>query len=134
MSLIKKLAGETMIYGLSSILSRLLNYVVLTPYLTRVFTPGEYGVVSEMYTYAALLMVFFTYRMETTFFRFASGKDKMEGTFSTVAISLLVSTVFLAGGLILFAQPLADFLEYPDHADYVRWFIFILAHEICYHS
>lgn len=116
-----------MIYGVSSILSRLLNYVVMAFYLTRVFATGQYGVVSDMYTYAALLMVIFTYRMETTFFRFASEKDKMANVFSTTSISLLISTVFFAGALLLFAQPLADILEYPDHADYVRWFVFILA-------
>jgi len=127
MSLIKKLAGETMIYGLSSILSRLLNYVVLTPFLTRVFTKAQYGAVSEMYTYAALLMVFFTYRMETTFFRFAKDKEQMSNTFSTVSISLIISTSFFVGILFAFAQPLADLLKYPEHADYVRWFIFILA-------
>ena len=116
-----------MIYGVSSILSRLLNYVVMAFYLTRVFETGEYGVVSDMYAYVALLMVFFTYRMETTFFRFASEKGELENTFSTTSISLLVSTVFFAGTLLLFAQPIAEFLEYPEHADYVQWFVFILA-------
>lgn len=126
MSLIKKLAGETMIYGVSSILSRLLNYVVLTPYFTRVFIEKEYAVVSEMYAYAALLMVFFTYRMETTFFRFASGKDQIEKTFSTASISLLVSTACFVTLMLGFAQPLAEFIEYPEHADYVKWFVFII--------
>lgn len=116
-----------MIYGISSILSRLLNYVVMAFYLTRVFETGEYGVVSDMYTYAALLMVIFTYRMETTFFRFGSAKDKTADVFSTTSISLLISTIFFAGVLLLFAQPIASFLQYPDHADYVRWFVFILA-------
>ncbi len=127
MSLIKKLAGETMIYGVSSILSRLLNYVVLTFYLTRAFQQGQFGVVSDMYTYAALLMVIFTYRMETTFFRFGSEKSKMNATFSTASISLIVSTVFLAGLLMFFSQGIATFLKYPNHPEYVRWFIFILA-------
>ncbi len=127
MSLLKKLAGETMIYGFSSILSRLLNYVVLTFYLTRAFKEGEYGVVSDMYTYAALLMVVFTYRMETTFFRFGSEKGKMQNTFSTGSISLLVTTAIFSGLLLIFSQPLADFLEYPNNPEYVRWFIFILA-------
>lgn len=67
MSLLKKLAGETAIYGLSSILGRLLNYVLLTPYLTRVFSTESYGIISDVYVYVALLMVIFTYRMETAF-------------------------------------------------------------------
>lgn len=127
MSLIKNLAGETAIYGVSSILSRLLNYVVLTPYLTRAFTKADYGVVSEMYAYVALLMVFFTYRMETTFFRFASKKGQANKSFSTISVSLLISTAVLAGSLILLAQPIADWLGYSEHSDYVRWFVFILA-------
>ena len=67
MSLLKKLAGETAIYGLSSILGRLLNYVLLTPYLTRVFSTESYGIISDLYAYIALLTVIFTYRMETAF-------------------------------------------------------------------
>lgn len=126
MSLVKKLAGETAIYGVSSILSRLLNYVVLTPYLTRVFLQEEYGVVSDMYAYAALLMVIFTYRMETAFFRYGSNKDGISATFSTASFSIILSTIFLVGTLLFFVEPLAIFLEYPDHKDYLIWFIFII--------
>ncbi len=127
-SVLKKLAGETAIYGVSSILSRLLNYVILTPYLTRAFVTGEYGVVTDMYTYAGLLMVFFTYRMETTFFRFGSGgKEQMDKTFSTASWSLLVSSVFLVSILLLFSQFFADLLKYPDHTDYVILFTLIIA-------
>ncbi len=126
MSLVKKLAGETAIYGVSSILSRLLNYVVLTPYLTRVFLPEEYGIVSDMYAYAALLMVLFTYRMETAFFRFASREDGISSTFSTSSISLIFTTILFVGSLLFFAQPVANFLEYPDQKDYVIWFTFII--------
>ena len=127
MSLIKKLAGEAVIYGGSSILSRLLNYVVMTFYLIRVFKTGEYGVVSEMYTYAGLMMVLFTYRMETTFFRFGSEKGQKENTFSTASLSLLVTTAIFTTLLLLLTQPIADSLAYPNNPEYVRWFIFILA-------
>ncbi len=127
-SVLKKLAGETAIYGVSSILSRLLNYVILTPYLSRAFLTGQYGVVTDMYTYAGLLMVFFTYRMETTFFRFGSGsKEQMDKTFSTASWSLLVTTSVFVSILLLFSQFLAELLKYPDHADYVIWFTFIIA-------
>jgi len=127
-SVLKKLAGETAIYGVSSILSRLLNYVILTPYLTRAFVTGEYGVVSDMYTYAGLLMVFFTYRMETTFFRFGSGsKEQMDKTFSTASWSLLVSSSVFVSILLLSSQFLANQLKYPEHVDYVILFTFIIA-------
>ena len=127
MSLVKKLAGETAIYGVSSILSRLLNYVILTPYLTRVFVQQQYGIVSDMYTYAALLMVIFTYRMETAFFRFGSDNGGISSSFSTSTISLLFTTIIFVATLLFFAQPIADFLEYPDQKDYVIWFTFIIA-------
>ena len=126
MSLLKKLAGETAIYGVSSILSRLLNFVVLAFYLTRVFTKHDYGVVVEMYTYVALAMVLLTYRMETTFFRFGSKSENREQTFSTASIALvIISTIFISV-MAFAAQPLANLLRYPDHTDYILWLTFIL--------
>jgi len=127
LSLLKKLAGETAIYGTSSILSRLRHYVILTPFLTRIFVQEEYGVVSDMYAWAALLMVLFTYRMETAFFRFGSQADDMEKSFSTASISLLGSTTVLTALFVLAAQPLANWLKYPAHPEYVIWFAFIIA-------
>lgn len=127
MSLLKKLAGETAIYGIGSILSRLLHWVILTPYFTRIFLQGEYGVVQEFYTYAALLMVLFTYRMETAFFRFGSKEEGFERPFSTASLSLLFSTTLLVTLFLLFSRPLAAWLQYPDHREYVIWFTFIIA-------
>jgi len=127
MSILKKLAGETAIYGLSSILSRLLNFVILTPYLTRVFLPGEYGIVSEMYAYVAFLMVLFTFRMETAFFRFGSKENNLERSFRTSALFLILTTFLFSAILILLAQPIADWLQYPDHSEYIIWFVFIIA-------
>jgi O-antigen/teichoic acid export membrane protein len=127
MSLIKKLASETVYYGISSILSRLLNYVIVTPYLTWTFARGEYGVVSEMYSYIAILSVLFTYRMETAYFRYASDKAQRASVFSTSALTILASTTFLTGLLLLFSEPIAAGLGYPNNADYVQWFVLILA-------
>ncbi|MFN7116832.1 MAG: lipopolysaccharide biosynthesis protein [Saprospiraceae bacterium] len=127
MSLLKKLAGETAIYGISSILSRLLNWVVLTPYFTRIFAPQEYGVVSELYAWIALLLILFTYRMETAFFRFGRKPEELTRTFSTASISLLISTFVFTGILLLLAQPIATWLKYPDHPDYLIWFLLIVA-------
>ena len=120
MSLLKKLAGETMVYGLSSILGRLLNYVILTPYLTREFTNrAEYGIVTELYAYIALLLVFFTYRMETTFFRYGNQKEHADRAFSTAALSVMISTAFLVALFIGMSGPIAVLLDYPDHPEYI---------------
>lgn len=93
MSLIKQLAKETAIYGISSILVRLLPFIILTPYLTRVFDKGEYGIITDVYTWTALLLIIFTYRMETTFFRFGSEPKDFEISFSTASISILLTTI-----------------------------------------
>jgi O-antigen/teichoic acid export membrane protein len=72
---IKKLLGQTAVYGLSSIVGRLLNYL-LVPLYTSVFAePSDYGVVSELYAWVAFLVVFLTFGMETAFFRFLQDKD-----------------------------------------------------------
>ena len=68
MKLIKKLAGQTAIYGLSSVIGRLLNYL-LVPLYTLTFTPEEYSIPTELYAYVAFLTIFLTYGIETSFFR-----------------------------------------------------------------
>lgn len=68
--MLRKLAGQTAIYGISSIAARLLNYM-LTPYLTRIMTTGEYGVVTDLYALIPFVMILLTMGMETGYFRFA---------------------------------------------------------------
>lgn len=137
MSLLKQLAGETAIYGLSSIIGRVVNWVILTPYLTRVFEKAEYGIVTVLYFYIAFLIVFFTYRMETAYFRFAS-KSTTEGSsgntgwsrdtiFSTASLAIIVTTFAFAGLMLILSPQIADLLAYPDRADYVRIFTLIIA-------
>ena len=129
MSLIKKLAGETAIYGLSSILGRFLNYL-LVPLYTRALAPAEYGVVSEFYAYSAFLMVVLGYRMESAFFRFGTEKEGREAVFSTVMRSILVSTALFLGLVWLFTGSFAAALNYADHPEYIRWFGLILAFDV----
>ena len=126
MSLIKKLAGETAIYGLSSIVGRFLNFLLL-PLYSRVLLPGEYGVVTDLYATSAFLMVIYSYRMESAFFRFGTPAADRERTFSVAMQSLLVTTAVITAGLWLAAPTLAALLTYPQHPEYVRWFALILA-------
>jgi O-antigen/teichoic acid export membrane protein len=88
---------------------------------------GEYGVVTELYAWIGVLMVFFTYRMETGFFRFGTPKADRERTFSTISINLLISTPILAGLMIVFAAPIANWLAYEGNSEYIIWFALILA-------
>ena len=126
MKALQKLAGQTAIYGLPSIIGRLLNYL-LVPLHTGKFLTSEYGVITEMYAYVAFLVVILTYGMETAYFRFQS-KEGVEhkSVFSTILISLLFSTtafIFLA---TFFSIDIATFLNYPDNSEYVVWFAFIV--------
>jgi O-antigen/teichoic acid export membrane protein len=125
MSLIKKLAGQTAIYGLSSILGRLLNYL-LVPLHTLVFTKSEYGIVSEFYAYVAFLVVFLTFGLETTFFRFVNKSRDPEKTFNEVfSLVLVINGIFLLF-VLFFAQRIADLMLFPDYKNFVIWFACIL--------
>ncbi|MEM6965071.1 MAG: oligosaccharide flippase family protein [Bacteroidota bacterium] len=126
MALLKKFAGETVIYGLGSVLPRVLIFS-LTPYLTSVFGTGEYGTQGVMFAFAAFLMVFFTYGMETTLFRFGSEVGQKDKVFSTAAISLLVTSVIFVSVLFFFSQEVANFLNEPEGAKFVKWFALISA-------
>jgi len=127
MSAIKKLAGDTVIYGASSILGRLLNYL-LVPYYTYVFATGQYGVVTEFYAYAAFFNVLYTYGLETAYFRFATlNKEDEPSIFNLVTSSILLSSVFFSGLLILFAAPITEYLQHLGKENYIIWFAFILS-------
>ena len=123
---IKKLASQTAVYGLSSIIGRFLNYL-LTPLYTYSFIPQEFGVVVELYTYTSFLAVILTYGMETAFFRFSVSQKDDNSVFSTATISILITTLtFLLLGIFLH-QNIANFLGYSHNTNYIIWFILIIA-------
>lgn len=125
MSLVK----DTAIYGLSSIVGRFLNYL-LVPLYTSVLSAesGGYGVVSNVYAYTALILVFLTFGMETGFFRFANKSDEDAGKVysNTLLFVGTLSLIFVIAGLS-FLTPISDFLEYPDHKDYVAMMMIVVA-------
>lgn len=118
MNPLKKLAGETAIYGVSSILGRFLNWL-LVPLYTYVFAPQEYGVVTNLMSYVAILLVLLTYGMETGFFRFANKEKDSSLTFSTGFISLFSSTCFFLLLIVLFLNPLSRFLNVEGNSEYI---------------
>ncbi len=86
MSLLKKLAGETALYGLSSMLGRVLNMMLLVPLHTRTLRDtSDFGAVVDLYATSAFLMVIFSYRMESAFFRFGTPKEDRSRAFSSRA-------------------------------------------------
>ena len=126
MSPIKKLAGQTAIYGISSILGRFLNYL-LVPLHASVFATQQYGIITEMYAYVAFLVVLLTYGMETAFFRFTIKKDAVpENVYTTAVYSLFVTTGLFIALAILFSVPIAEWLHYTNHKEYVIWFAVIV--------
>jgi O-antigen/teichoic acid export membrane protein len=122
---LKKLASQTAIYGLSSIVGRLLNYL-LVPLYTRVFTPEQYGVVTEMYAYVSFLIIILTYGMETAFFRYTQNESDKEKVYSTTLISILSSSIFFIIIINIFAESIAKLIGYENKSNYIIWFAWII--------
>jgi O-antigen/teichoic acid export membrane protein len=123
---LRKLAGQTAIYGLSSIIGRVIGYLMI-PVFTRVFHPEEYGVSNELYAYSSLLLVLLTYGMETAFFRFSETEKDRNTVYSTSLISLLITTGIFIIAAMCAAKPVATLIRYPDHVEYIIWFILIVS-------
>jgi O-antigen/teichoic acid export membrane protein len=127
MSVAKRLASQTAVYGVSSIVGRVLTYL-LVPFYTAAFAAAEYGVVTGLYAYVSFLNVVFTYGMETTYFRFANrpGTDRRD-LYDRVLSLLMLSTAGLTVLLMLLARPLLALLEIPPgHDEYAYWVALIL--------
>ena len=116
---LKRLFGQTAIYGLSSILGRLLNYL-LVPLYTAVFVdPSDYGVVSELYAWVAFLIVLLTFGMETAFFKFIQKEGTKEKTFTTALVSLLFVNGIFFLIIVLFNADIARLLLFEHHGEYI---------------
>lgn len=129
MNYLKQLAGQTAIYGMGTIVPRLLNFLLMTPFYTRVFAKGEFGVVTELYAYSSLLIVLLTYGMETTFFRYSEKSGNKERVFSTTFISLLISSLIFIFLVLVFANPIAEMIKHSDNIEYVIYFGLIIGLE-----
>ena len=124
MSAFKKLASETAIYGLPTIVGRLINFF-LVPLYTGLFNPDDFGVITSMYAYAGFFNVALTYGMETTFFRFASAHPENDKVYSTAYNSVIVTSLLFLFIAIAFKQPIADWMEIGDTPQYFLWFAII---------
>ena len=117
----KALAKDTAIYGVSSIVGRFLNYLLVPLYTYKITAAsGGYGVVTELYAYTALLLVILTYGMETTFFRFANkeGEDpKM--VFSTILRMVGLTSALFAGLVLAFLGPISRGMGYASQPAFV---------------
>ena len=126
---LKSLAKETAIYGVSSIVGRFLNYLLVPVYTIALpASSGGYGVLTNIYAWVALILVLLTCGMETGFFRFANkGQDDPMRVYSTTLLSVSIgSLVFVALGL-LFLEPIAGWLEYGEHPWYIGMMMIVVA-------
>jgi len=123
---IKKLAGETVIYGLGTIIPRILNYL-LVPFYTRIFSQNDYGQITELYAWVALVMVFLTYGMETAFFRYAELEKKPNKVFNTATGSLLITSIAFILLVVLFLGDIARGIQYSGHPEYIVLLAVIVA-------
>ncbi len=123
----KSLAKDTAIYGLSSILGKFVNWC-LVPVYTQVLATGEFGIMTNIYSFTALIAVILTFGMETGFFRFVNkGEDEPIKVYSTSLLFVAsLSLLFVALSLI-FLHPISSFLEYADHPDYIAIMAIIVA-------
>ena len=125
MNPLKKLASQTAIYGLSSVIGRLLNYL-LVPLYTRYFLPTEYGVVTELYAYVAFLVIMLTYGFETAFFNFTKKEDNKEKVYSTAMFSLLISSVIFIILSIIYSNSISEWMGYGIESRYIQYFAVII--------
>ena len=126
---LKKLLSDSVVYGLSSIVGRFLNYLLVPLYTYRIAaSTGGYGVVTNIYAYTALALVVLTFGMETTFVYFSSreGADRRR-VFSTALGAVGAVSALFALAVMLFTSPIATFLGYADHPDYIRTMSLVVA-------
>ena len=126
---LRQLATQTAIYGFTTILVRMLNYL-LAPLHTRVFTDqADYGIISEMYAYVTFINVIAMFGLETAFFRFASNNtnelDKNK-VFGSAQLSLIITTLLMVGLLIVSAGDIATALNYAGRNNYIIFFALII--------
>lgn len=129
MSKLISLAKETAIYGVSSIVGRFLNYLLVPLYTAQlVASEGGYGIVTNVYSYVALLLVFLTYGMETGYFYFANGKENnQKEVYGTSLVSLATTSALFLFLVLIFLNPITDTLGYAGHSEFIVIMSFVVA-------
>jgi O-antigen/teichoic acid export membrane protein len=123
---LKKLLGQTAVYGLSSILGRMMNFL-LVPLYTSFFAASDYGVISQLYALVAFLMVFLTFGMETSYFRFMQNKPDKELVYRNSFLTVFGLNILFFVIILLFNQQFADLLLMPENNHYIT----IMAAIVC---
>lgn len=124
---LKKLASQTAIYGLGSILPRVITFLY-SFLLTYIFKqPSELSANTEFYAYISFLNILFTYGMETAFFHFSTKTEEKDRVYSTALLSVFGSSMVLSLLFIIFSNPIAKIIKEPEHVNYIIWCVLIVA-------
>jgi O-antigen/teichoic acid export membrane protein len=127
MSKLKQLAGETVLYGLGSILPRMLNFLLVPLHTIDVFSRAEYGIVTKLYAFVAFVNIVFMFGMETAFFRFAAKPvADIKRIFNLAQTSVLLISVPLSILFILFSSPISSYLGVEEHPEFVTWLTLVM--------
>jgi len=126
MSIIRKLASDTVIYGIPSIVGRFINFILIF-FFAAYFTPALLAPQVEFYAYAAFFFVVLPHGMETAFFNFSRDKESYKDVFATAISSVGILALIFTFIMAISRQDIADFVGYSNHVSYVIWFILILA-------
>ncbi len=127
MNPLKKLAGQTVIYGLPTILGRFLSWFLVFLQVRIFKQPDKFAVVTELYAYVSFLIVILTYGMETAYFRYSMKQKGNKTVYSTTLLSILTTTSVFIILVSIFNQNIATAIGYPTHPEYIAWFGWILA-------
>lgn len=127
MSKLKKLAGETVLYGFGSIFPRMLNFLLVPLHTINTFSTAEYGIFTKLMAFVAFINVVFTFGMETAFFRFASKPDaNRKQVFNLTQTCVLLVSVPLSVLFIVFSQPIASSQGVTHHPEFIVWLTLIM--------
>lgn len=131
MNLLKQFAGQALTYGVATILSRLVYYLLVTVLLTHILgdNKAEFGTYGFFYAYATVIVALLSFRLDTALFRF-NKQDDTGQAFSTAMITVGLLAVSMAIVGTLFSQQIANWINFPSDERYVRWFAYILAFDI----
>lgn len=127
MSIVKKLASQTMVYGLSSMLGRFINFLLVIPHTEYLKSVGSYGDVTTIFAFMAFFNILLSYGMDTAYFNFIRKGYSEKQLFAIAQKSLLLSTSFFVGMSLLLAPQGAAFLGYPGKTEYVYVCLIFLA-------
>lgn len=132
MSSIRQFAGQTIIYGLGSILSKLVYYLLVVVLLTYLLDgkEQEFGTYGELYGYVTVLIILFSLKLDTALFRYGSEKSQIKEAYNTTASLVFINALVLLALSFLFTEEIALFIDYGNKSHYVRWFGLILAFDI----